>query len=144
MNSVKRFLVVSILAVAGPACAADPVGPAGTVSSCRDCGTVRSIEAVDKSGTATGAGAVIGAVIGGVVGHQFGSGRGNDAATAAGAVGGAVAGHQVEKSRRTGSHLEVLIKMDEGGTKVINVNDAGGLRVGDRVRVNGRNIEVLS
>lgn len=144
MHTLQRFFAVSILAVAGTACAGAPVGPAGAVSGCRDCGTVRSIEAVDKAGTATGAGAVIGAVIGGVIGHQFGSGRGNDAATAAGAVGGAVAGHQVEKSRRTGTYLEVLVKMDEGGTKVINVADAGGLRVGDRVRVTGRNIEVLN
>lgn len=141
---MRAFItVVAAVLLAGPACATDPVGPAGRVSDCRDCGTVRSIEQVSKSGQASGAGAVIGAVIGGVVGHQFGSGRGQDAATAAGAVGGAAAGHQVEKQRRTGSHYEVVVKMDEGGTRVISVNDPGGLAIGSRVRVNGRNLEVL-
>lgn len=141
---MRRFIpILAAMLLAGPACAADPVGPSGSVSECRNCGTVRSIEQVDKSGQASGAGAVIGAVIGGVVGHQFGSGRGQDAATAAGAVGGAAAGHQVEKQRRSGTFFQVLVKMDSGGTEVVNVNDPAGLRVGDRVRVNGRNIEVL-
>lgn len=141
---MKRLIpFLAALLLAGPACAGDPVGPAGSVSECRNCGTVRSIEQVDKSGQASGAGAVIGAVIGGVVGHQFGSGRGQDAATAAGAVGGAAAGHQIEKNRRTGTFFQVLVKMDGGGTEVINVADPGNLRVGSRVRVSGRNLEVL-
>jgi outer membrane lipoprotein SlyB len=141
---MKRFvpIIVAVL-LAGPACAADPVGPTGTVSECRNCGTVRSIEQVDKSGQASGAGLVLGAVIGGVVGHQFGSGRGQDAATAAGAVGGAAAGHQIEKQRKSGSYFQVLVKMDGGGTESINVSDPSGLRVGARVRVSGRNLEVL-
>jgi outer membrane lipoprotein SlyB len=143
---MKTLIYIGIAAglVVGTACAADPVGPTGSVAECRNCGTVRSIEQLDKSGQASGAGAVIGAVIGGVVGHQFGGGHGQDAATAAGAVGGAAAGHQVEKSQKTGTYYQVLVKMDEGGTRTVNVNDPGTLAVGSRVRVSGRNLEALS
>ncbi|HUR41895.1 MAG TPA: glycine zipper 2TM domain-containing protein [Verrucomicrobiae bacterium] len=131
-------------AAATTACARDPVAPAGRVAECSDCGTVRGIEAVDQGGKASGAGAVLGAVIGGVVGHQFGSGKGQDAATAAGVVGGAAAGHQIEKNRRTGSVYEVLVRMDTGGTRIVNVADPGSLTVGQRVRIKGRDLEVLS
>jgi outer membrane lipoprotein SlyB len=147
---MKIIGVIAILAtmVSGAACAADPARPApvgtGSVAECRDCGTVRGIEQMQGSGQASGAGAILGAVIGGVVGHQFGSGRGQDAATAAGAVGGAAAGHQVEKSRKAGVYYEVLVKMDQGGTKIVNVADPAGLAVGSRVRVSGRNLEQLS
>jgi outer membrane lipoprotein SlyB len=120
-----------------------PPNQAGGVRECRDCGTVRSIEQVAGTGQTSGAGALAGAVIGGVIGHQFGSGRGNDAATAAGAVGGAVAGNEMERQSSTGRYYQVLVKMDEGGSRLINVAALNGLREGDRVRVSGQNLEML-
>lgn len=142
MLTLKRLLVVSLLA-AGPACAGDPVGPTGSVGECRNCGTVQSIDRVEKSGQASGAGAVIGAVIGGVVGHQFGSGRGQDAATAAGAAGGAIAGHQTEKNMRSGAFFRVTVRMDSGERREVNVAETAGLHAGDRVRITGNNLEIV-
>ena len=141
MKTLTLPLMALLLAAAG--CAADPARSGGAVSDCRNCGTVRSIEAMDRGGQASGAGAVIGAVIGGVVGHQFGSGRGQDAATAAGAIGGAAAGHQAEKQYRNAGIFRVGIRMDSGERRDVDVADPAGLRVGDRVRVSGRNIEIL-
>jgi outer membrane lipoprotein SlyB len=117
----------------------------GQVQKCRDCGTVRAVDLMNKgSGEASGGGAVIGAVIGGVVGHQFGSGHGQDAATAAGAVGGAAVGHQAEKQRNSGSYYRVTVDMDNGASRDINVADTGGLAAGSRVRVSGNNLERLN
>ena len=114
------------------------------VTDCQNCGTVRNVDVMTKSGQASGGGAVIGAVIGGVIGHQFGKGRGQDAATAAGAVGGAAAGHQVEKNKNTGQYYRITVDMDRGETREVNVNDPAGLRAGSRVRVSGNNLEKVS
>ena len=133
----NHFVAAALLAFAGAAFAE------GAVKNCSDCGTVRAVDIMDKSGQATGKGAVIGAIIGGVVGHQMGSGRGNDAATAGGAVVGGVAGHQAEKQHATGSYYRVTIDMDRGGTREVNVNDPADLAAGSRVRVSGNNLEKL-
>lgn len=140
-----RFLVTAFAALllAAAGCATTPPAGGGAVSECRSCGTVRSIDAMDRGGGASGAGALIGAVIGGVVGHQFGSGRGQDAATAAGAIGGAAAGHQAERQYRNAAFYRIGIRMDSGELRDIDVADPAGLRVGDRVRVSGRDLEVL-
>jgi len=129
-----------IIAAAFAACAG-AAGAEGRVGDCRDCGTVRGVDLMNKSGDASGKGAVIGAVIGGVVGHQFGSGRGQDAATVGGAVAGGAIGHNEEKKRSAGSYYRVTVDMDRGGTREVNVGDAAGLRPGDRVRVAGKDLE---
>lgn len=134
-----RWILAAALALCAGAAGADP----GRVGECRDCGTVRAVDIMNKSGEASGKGAVIGAVIGGVVGHQFGSGKGNDAATAGGAVAGGAVGHQQEKKMNAGSYYRITIDMDRGGTREVNVADAAGLHSGDRVRVAGRDLERL-
>jgi outer membrane lipoprotein SlyB len=133
---MKKWVIATVLLALSGASLAD-------VTACANCGTVRGVDVMNKSGQASGAGAVIGAVVGGVVGHQFGKGRGQDAATAAGAVGGAAAGHQTEKNRNTGQYYRVTVDMDQGATREVNVNDPGGLRPGSRVRVSGNNLEKL-
>ena len=136
---MKRFFAIALLAAA----AGCVTGPGGTVS-CRDCGTVRAVDIINTpEGRSTGAGAIIGAVIGGVVGHQFGSGSGNDAATAGGAVAGAVVGNEAEKARSPTSYYRITVDMDNGVTREVNVVDAAGLARGSRVRVVGRNLEVM-
>lgn len=136
MKILAKWTVAAALA-----CCAGVAGAEGRVDECRDCGTVRAVDVMNKSGDASGKGAVIGAVIGGVVGHQFGSGRGQDAATAGGAVAGGVVGHNEEKKRSAGSFYRITIDMDRGGTREVNVGDAAGLRPGDRVRVAGKDLE---
>lgn len=107
---------------------------------CRDCGTVENVHVVQQRGEASGAGAVAGGVIGGVLGHQLGNGRGNTAMTVLGAVGGAVAGNQIEKSSRSGSRYEIVVRMDDGSSRVLTQEQPPSLRSGDRVRVNGNGI----
>lgn len=132
-----RWTLAAALAVCAGAAGAEK----GRVGDCRDCGTVRAVDVMHKSGEASGKGAVIGAVVGGVVGHQFGSGRGNDAATVGGAVAGGVVGHQAEKKANAGDYYRITVDMDRGGTREVNVADAAGLRSGDRVRVAGKDLE---
>lgn len=141
---MKTLAIATLaLALGTLGCASDQPGRGGAVGECRSCGTVRSIDAMGGEGQASGAGALMGAVIGGVVGHQFGSGRGQDAATAAGAIGGAAAGHQAEKQYRGARFYRVGVRMDSGEMRDIDVAEPAGLRVGDRVRVSGRNLEIL-
>jgi outer membrane lipoprotein SlyB len=101
-----------------------------------DYGRVVAIDVVRGSGGSSGAGAVIGGVLGGVLGHQVGSGRGNDAATVAGAIGGAVVGNEVEK-RRNDEQYRVVVQFRDGREAAFTQDSIGGLRVGDRVRVDG-------
>ena len=92
---------------------------------------------VERTGGSTGAGAVIGGIAGGVLGHQIGSGRGNDAATVAGAIGGAVVGNEVEKRRASGERYRITVRFRDGRESTYVQNDLNGIRVGDRVRVDG-------
>jgi outer membrane lipoprotein SlyB len=97
------------------------------------------VEAIETTGSGRDphnvAGTVIGGVIGGVLGHQIGSGRGNSVATVAGAVGGAVIGHEVEESNKRRDLYRVRIRLETGGYQTLMQDTPGGLRVGDRVRV---------
>ena len=99
-------------------------------------GYVRDIDVIPVASRPTGAGAVLGAVIGGVVGNQIGSGSGCALATGAGVVGGAVVGNQIEKhNRRDDEVFRVTVRMDNGNTRVFDYREVGGLRVGDRVKI---------
>lgn len=105
-------------------------------------GTIESIDLIDGgSGSGEGsavAGTLLGAAAGAVVGHQIGGGRGNDIATAAGAVGGAVAGHELQQrhqERNASRRYRVRVRMPDGDTRTYERDDASGLRVGERVRV---------
>lgn len=112
---------------------------------CIECGTVRDIRPVERDdGRTSGVGAVVGAIVGGVAGRQVGGGSGRDIATVAGAVGGAVVGNEVEQ-RRNGDDdtvYDVRVHMEDGSERVVTVADAGALRVGDPVTVNGNDITI--
>ena len=102
-----------------------------------DFARVVAIDVERASGGSTGAGAVIGGIAGGVLGHQLGSGRGNDAATVAGAIGGAVVGNEVEKRRASGERYRITVRFRDGRESTYVQDDLNGIRVGDRVRVDG-------
>ena len=101
-----------------------------------DYGRVVAIDVVRGSGGSSGAGAVVGGVVGGVLGHQIGSGRGNDAATVAGAIGGAVVGNNMER-RSESEFFRVTVELRDGRTASFAMDSLNGLRVGDRVRIEG-------
>jgi outer membrane lipoprotein SlyB len=102
---------------------------------CRECGVIDGVHEVEKAGEGSGGGAIGGAILGGVAGHQVGSGRGNTVMTVLGALGGAVAGNAVEKKVKTTKEYEVLVKFEDGNTKIITLPAAPAWRVGDKVKV---------
>lgn len=110
---------------------------------CTDCGTVTAITPVQVKGEGTGMGAVAGAIAGAVIGHQFGRGKGNTAAKVVGAAAGGYAGNAAEKSIRGSTVYDVSVRMDAGGSRTVRVGDASALSNGERVRVDGANIEKL-
>ena len=90
---------------------------------------------MQSAGEGTGLGAAGGAIVGGILGNQVGAGRGRDLATVVGAVGGAVGGNQVEKSMKSSKSYEIVVRMEDGTTRVIQQTAAPAWRLGDRVRV---------
>ena len=147
-----QFAAAASLALLAVACGSDPVSysePQYRSSSSynsnvayNDTGRVVAIDVVrEGSGRTTGGGAVVGGIIGGVLGHQVGSGRGNDAATVAGAVGGAVVGNEVEKRRNAADEsYRVTVQLRDGREATYTQESLNGLRVGDRVRIDGNRL----
>ena len=143
-----QYIAAACLSLAAAACGSDPVSysepryvPSSTYSSNganESYGRVVAIDTMRDGGRSSGAGAVVGGIVGGVLGHQIGSGRGNDVATVAGAVGGAVAGNEIEKRRNSGDEsYRVTVQFRDGRESSFTQQSLNGLRVGDRVRVDG-------
>jgi outer membrane lipoprotein SlyB len=97
---------------------------------CADCGVITGITEVRRKGE----------VIGGVIGHQVGGGRGKDVATVAGAAGGAAAGHEIEKRSNSTTSYDISVRLENGSTRVVNLQTPGGLAVGDKVKVTGNSL----
>jgi outer membrane lipoprotein SlyB len=104
---------------------------------CADCGIIESTREVQAQGEGSGLGAAGGAIVGGLLGHQVGGGRGQDLATVVGAVGGAVGGNQIEKSMKSTKSYEIVVRLEDGSSRVIQQAAAPAWRAGDRVRVIG-------
>jgi outer membrane lipoprotein SlyB len=151
----SRYLVLAAVALGTAACASDPYYDDAYYSAPRyssapayygngaysDYGRVVAIDVVrGEGGRSTGAGAVVGGLVGGVLGHQIGSGRGSDAATVAGAIGGAVVGHEMEKRRDGSEHYRVIVQFQDGRESAFIQDSLYGIRVGDRVRVDGNRV----
>jgi outer membrane lipoprotein SlyB len=146
---LNRKVIVAVAAgLVVAACGSDPYSysepryvQSGTYANgsgaYNDFGRVVAIDVVRGGGRSTGAGAVVGGIVGGVLGHQVGSGRGNDAATVAGAVGGAVVGNELEKRRDGDEQYRVVVQFRDGRESTFVQESLNGIRVGDRVRVDG-------
>lgn len=150
MQALVRFAVPLVCAALLGACASNgssrkeaPVyggNDRGAWNSSTAYGHVRSIEAIGIArDQPQGAGAVVGGVIGAVVGRQMAdSNSGKNVGTVAGAVGGALIGNEIEKNaRRDSNGVRVTVTLDNGATRSFEFRDAGDLRVGDRVRIEG-------
>ena len=140
------IFAITAAALAAAACGSDPVyydqpryGSGAYYSRTADSADFGRVVAIDVIGErrTTGAGAVVGGIVGGVLGHQVGSGRGNDAATVAGAVGGAVVGNEIEKRRNDGERYRITVRSRDGRDSVFEQDSLDGIRVGDRVRIDG-------
>jgi outer membrane lipoprotein SlyB len=149
MNTTLRITaataLLASLALAGCATTAPGYGDSGygggySSASCRDCGTVQSIENVGRTPNATGA------VLGGLVGaaatrevakdHTNSSAQANRAAVA-GAVAGAVVGNAIQNHAGTG--YNIVVRTNDGRILTAMQDDLGAIRVGSYVEVrNGR------
>lgn len=107
-------------------------------ASCHDCGTIENVRAVTMKGQGSGVGVVAGGLLGGILGHQVGGGTGRDLATVAGAVAGGYAGNEVEKSQRATTQYEVVVRLQDGSTRVFKEANTPPWTIGQPVRlVNG-------
>ena len=127
-------------APAAKAAAGRPRITSSAPTSCRDCGVVESINAVEVKGEGSGAGAIGGAVIGGILGHQVGSGRGRTAATVVGAGAGAYAGNEIEKNAKKSTRYQVRVRMNDGSYRTFHENAQPALAIGQKVRVTEQGI----
>ncbi|TAK80615.1 MAG: glycine zipper 2TM domain-containing protein [Betaproteobacteria bacterium] len=100
---------------------------------CADCGVVTRVRAIEVKTEPTGVGAVIGGVAGAVVGHEIADGH-RDLGTVVGAAGGAFAGHQIERQTRTKQRYAIQVRMNDGSTRTVTVDQPPAWRSGGRVR----------
>jgi hypothetical protein len=111
------------------------VSPA--VPACPNCGVVESISEVSRELPGSGAGAVMGSIAGGVLGSNVGKGSGRALATMAGIFGGAIIGDGVERSQHRSISYKVIVKMDDGDFRTVEIEDVSSLQVGDHIRLSG-------
>lgn len=111
------------------------VAPAPIAAACRDCGIIEAVREVSKEPDGSGVGAIAGGVLGGVLGNQVGQGRGRDLATVVGLIGGAVAGNQIEKAQKRVVQYEVVVRFEDGTSRVFAQDTQPAWRSGDRIRV---------
>jgi outer membrane lipoprotein SlyB len=123
-----------------PAAANGQTTPAPTL--CSQCGTVTSVTAKKTKGKATWMGTVGGAVVGGAVGNQVGSGDGKKVATIVGAAGGAMVGREAEKRLRKKDVTEIVVRMDDGSSRVLLKEIRPAIQPGDKVKVIGEDVFV--
>lgn len=113
-----------------------PLRVASTAKAvCASCGVVQSVRAIETRGTGSGVGAVGGAVVGGLLGNQVGGGHGKEAMTVVGALGGALAGNQIEKTVKSTTSYEIVVRMDNGSHQTIHESSQSSWRSGDHVKV---------
>ncbi|MBI3776790.1 MAG: glycine zipper 2TM domain-containing protein [Gammaproteobacteria bacterium] len=102
---------------------------------CANCGVVQSVRVVEKASEASGLGAIAGGITGAVVGHQVGEGQGKSLATVVAAVGGAVAGNKIEQNMHKTRSINVNVRMEDGATRTVRLDNDPGLLVGDKVKI---------
>lgn len=110
-----------------------PSARAGVVESIR----TQTVQTANSTGST-----ILGAVAGGLLGSTIGGGTGRTVATVVGAVGGGYAGNKIaEKSQELVWIIDV--RYDDGTIATIQQRSAPGLRIGDRVLVSERDIQLL-
>jgi outer membrane lipoprotein SlyB len=106
-----------------------------SAAHCVDCGVVEAINVVEVKGNGSYLGTIAGGVAGVLLGSQVGHGAGTTVAQVAGAAGGAYVGNEIEKRMKTTKHYEVVVRLDNGGSKTVSLAAHPGFAVGSRVTV---------
>lgn len=110
---------------------------------CVNCGVVEAINLVEVKGDGTYLGKIAGGVVGALLGSQIGQGRGTTVAEVAGAAGGVFAGNEIEKRMKTSKHYEVLVRLENGGSRTIPYAEHPAFAVGTKVRVENNTLTVI-
>jgi outer membrane lipoprotein SlyB len=113
--------------------------PAAAQATCDNCGRIESIQSVQETSSWTPLGSV--AVAGDSTGrtttaYNFSTGN----MVTLGAAGGAGYARRSSQSQR--ARWEIVVRMDAGGTRSLRQGYEPALRVGDRVRVFGTQVEL--
>jgi len=103
--------------------------------ACVSCGVVVAINVVEVKGDGTYLGKIAGGVVGALLGSQVGKGRGTTVAQVAGAAGGYFAGNEIERRMKATKHYEVVVRLENGGSRTVSYAQHPGFAVGTRVRV---------
>lgn len=111
------------------------------VRYCTNCATVEAINVVQVDGDGNYLGTIGGGVVGAALGSQVGKGDGRTAAQIAGALGGAYIGRNIERHAKRTQHYEVVIRFANGGSQTVTYENDPGLRVGEKVKINGGVLE---
>jgi outer membrane lipoprotein SlyB len=117
--------------------AATPVPDVSTsvVMRCRDCGVINSIREIQQQRQGTPSNTPSGTLVGLVVYIPVGSGA-NESDRYAGSV-----GSREWQQRTTSTHYEITVRMDDGDFRLVDKYGISDLRIGDRVRLSGGQIE---
>ncbi|MCK9387674.1 MAG: glycine zipper 2TM domain-containing protein [Sulfuritalea sp.] len=110
---------------------------------CVNCGVVEAINVIEVKGQGSYLGPIAGGVAGALLGSQVGHGAGNTIATVVGAAGGAYAGGEIEKRAKTTKHYEVVVRLDNGGSKTFSYAAQPGFAVGAKVKVANGTLTVV-
>ncbi len=110
------------------------------VHTCPNCGVIQSVNVVETPGKATPLGMIAGGVVGGLLGNQVGQGNGRTVATVAGAAGGAYAGNAIEKHVRKSESYRIVVRLNNGDTRVFHRKTDPGYSVGDHVKIENDSI----
>ena len=110
---------------------------------CANCGVVEAIHVVEVKGEGSYLGKIAGGVAGALLGSQVGQGRGTTVAEVAGAAGGVYAGNEIEKRMKTAKHYEVVVRLENGGSKTVSYAAEPGFAVGARVKLENGTLAVI-
>ncbi len=110
---------------------------------CADCGVVEAINVVEVKGQGSYLGAIAGGVAGVLIGSQIGQGAGTTVAQVAGGAGGAYVGNEIEKRIKTTKHYEVIVRLDNGGSRMISYAAQPAFAVGAKVKIENNSLTLI-
>lgn len=135
LHALKSLAAATLLALVA-ACAAPGGGPGEAEIRA---GTVEHIYPAQIANThQTGIGAVVGGVVGLGLGSLIGGGNGRDVAMVLGTIGGAYVGNEMQKKHdQPIAGQQIVVRTGNGVLVSITQPGDSGLRVGDRVYIEG-------
>jgi len=136
MNTILRNASAAIVALTLAACATPGPQP-GEMEIRR--GVIEQITSVQiDTNQHQGVGAVVGGLAGLGIGSLIGGGTGRDVAMVLGTIGGAVVGNEVQKKHdRPVLGQQIIVRTSSGVLVSITQPASAGLRVGQRVYIEG-------